>query len=537
MKRTLSLIVVLFTAGIPHLKAQSFNSVYENDLFVSPGRYVYSSDSSFHTSIRPYYIPEMREAFNYDSVLNSYQTAKFQNSKILNLIFNRHLIVLKKKDYGFTIDPQLDFEYGYDWKNKRSSWVNTRGFIAEGYIGKRFAFSTSFYENQSRPPLWINNYVERRKAMPGQGGVKSFGPGAWDYASSAGYISWSPSNHFNFQLGHGRQFWGDGYRSLILSDFSLYHPYFMISTNFWKIKYVNLYSQFSHPDVTDYSNGNGSSVFAKKYSTMHYLSFVPWKRFEISLFEAIIWQVNDSSFRRGFELSYLNPVIFYRPLEFNLGSYDNDLMGINLRFNAFDGVILYGQFVIDDLRIGDFLAGNGEYRDKYGIQTGVRAYDLFSITNLFVQAEFNSIRPYMYSHRSTVQNYSNTREPLAHPAGANTREVIFTGSYQFKRLYLNLKYVWEGFGLDSGKYNYGKNIFLGYVNYPHEYGNFTGQGLYTRMQQLELSANLLINPSYNLNLFAGVILRREVNSEMNNRYAFFSFGLRTSLRNIYYDFY
>jgi hypothetical protein len=535
MKRILLFIFPLLTCITS--TAQQLNSIYNNNTFVSFEKYIYSGDSSFHTSIRPYFVPEMKLAFNYDSIRNSYDIERFRNKKVLNLIFNRDLFVLKKKDFGFIIDPQVDFEYGYDGKNNWSSWINTRGFIAEGYIGKNFAFSTSFYENQSKPALWINNYVSRRLTMPGQGGVKAFGSNAWDYSNASGYISWSPSQHFNFQLGQGKQFWGDGYRSLILSDFSLYHPYFMITTNIWKIKYVNLYSEFSHPDVTDYTNNNGSSVFAKKYSSMQYLSFVAGKRWEISLFEAVIWQVNDSTFHRGFELSYLNPVIFFRPLEFNLGSFDNDLMGINLRFTAFKGVILYGQFLIDDMRIKDFLAGNGEYRDKYGVQTGIKTYDLFGIKNLFLQAEYNTIRPYVYSHRSPVQNYSNAREPLAHPAGANTKEAVLIANYNFKRLYFNMKYVWEGFGLDSGKLNYGKNIFRDYTDYPHEYGNRTGQGLHTSMNQLDITASFLINPSYDLTLFAAMTFRHEENSTMNNRYSYFSFGLRTSLRNLYYDFY
>jgi hypothetical protein len=34
-----------------------------------------------------------------------------------------------------------------------------------------------------------------------------------------GYISFNATKHINFQFGHDRQFWGDGYRSLIWSDF------------------------------------------------------------------------------------------------------------------------------------------------------------------------------------------------------------------------------------------------------------------------------------------------------------------------------
>jgi hypothetical protein len=456
--------------------------------------------------------------------------------KSTDVIFNRSLLILNKPDYGFTIDPLFDFEYGYDIRNKERSWLNTRGILIEGFIGKTVSFSSSFYENQALPPLWIREYTLKRHVIPGQGGVKGFGNEAFDFANSSGYVNWAPSKFFSFRLGHGKNFLGDGYRSMILSDFSSAYPYFMLTATYWKIKYISLTSQFSHPDVTDHTNDDGSSVYAKKYNTLHYLSLVPGKRWNISFFESVIWQSHDSSFNRGFELSYLNPVIFLRPVEFNLGSFDNEIMGLNLRFTATKRIVLYGQFVIDDMRIRDFLAGNGCFGNKYAYQAGIKTFDFPGIKNLNLRAEFNLIRPYTYSHRSPVQNYSNGREPLAHPAGANTKEAVFIAGYNYRRFYFNLKYNQEVTGLDSTGLNYGKNIFLSYNTYPKEYDNYTAQGRYTTLSQLDFTMSYLINPLTNMNIFISAILRKEDNSTMHKSYSYLSFGFRTSLRNLYYDF-
>jgi hypothetical protein len=372
--------------------------------------------------------------------------------------------------------------------------------------------------------------------MPGQGRTKPFGEGALDYANASGYISWSPGKFFNFQFGHGKQFWGDGYRSMILSDHSLYHPYLMITTTFWKIKYVNLYSQFSHPDVIDHVT-NGDPVYAKKYSTMHYLSYTPGKRWNISLFESIIWQASDSSYHRGFDFSYLNPVIFYRSIQFNLGDGDNALIGMNLRFTPIKGIALYGQFVIDEFKIKEMTSNKGWAGNKYAWQLGVKTFDLFKIENLNIQAEFNLIRPYMYSHYTTVQNYSNAKEPLAHPSGANIKEAVTIAKYNWKRLYFNVKYVWSGMGFDSDTVFYGKDIFRNPQNAQNEYGNRTGQGLHTTLNQIDFTVSYLVNPVTDMNLFISATYRKEKNSMIDNTYTYFSFGIRTSLRNLYYDFY
>lgn len=59
---------------------------------------------------------------------------------------------------------------------------------------------------------------------------------------ASGYVSYSSNKHFNFQVGHGKHFVGDGYRSLLLSDNALNYPYARITSTFGKLQYTNLYA-------------------------------------------------------------------------------------------------------------------------------------------------------------------------------------------------------------------------------------------------------------------------------------------------------
>jgi hypothetical protein len=527
-------LLLLFLLSPLIIKAQPSLSIYENNSFISFEKQVYSDTSDFHSSIRPFMNNDLKKALSYDSLMNEHRIARFSEKKVADLIFNKNLFSVHNEKFGITLDPLFDFSAGYDLRDDRSLWINTRGFLLQGHLGDKFAFSSSFYETQARQPLWIYKYAFTRITMPGQGRIKGLSNEGLDYANASGYISWSPSEFFNFQFGHGKQFLGDGYRSMILSDFSLYHPYLMVTTSFWKIKYINLFSQFSHPD--EKWETAGDPVYKKKYSTMHYLSFAPGKRFNISIFESIIWKMADSTFQRGFDINYLNPVIFYRPIEFNLGSGDNITMGLNLRYSISDGITVYGQFVFDEMRIKELTSGNGWVGNKFAWQTGVKGFDLFRIKNLYIQVEYNYIRPYMYTHITPVQSYSHAREPLAHPNGANTKEAVAIVRYNHKRLFFNMKYIWSGSGLDSTGINYGKNIFKAFSPYPFEYGNRTGQGLYTSLNQLDASVSYLVNPSTNMNIFISATIRKEENYKMKNNYCLINFGFRTSLRNLYYDF-
>jgi hypothetical protein len=100
----------------------------------------------------------------------------------------------------------------------------------------------------------------------------------------------------------------------------------------------------------------------------------------------------------GYEMSYFNPVIFYRPVEFYNGTSDNALMGIGLNIRLFKSLYLYSQFVLDDLIISRVNDGTGWWGNKYGLQTGIKSYNFMNIKGLFIRAELNFVRPYTYSH-------------------------------------------------------------------------------------------------------------------------------------------
>ena len=529
-----SLIILLLVALLPgQLCTQPLNLKYDHADWINIEQYLYTPGSMFHTSVRPYSIPEINQVVSYDSAINDYVIPRFRNGKVTQRIFNNHLLTVEENDFRMTINPLFDFSTGYERQEDKQTWTNTRGILVEGTVGEDFAFSTRFYENQSVFPGHIQDYIGKRRVVPGQGMVRGLN-GAMDYASAAGYLSYTPGEYFNFQLGHGNQFLGDGYRSLLLSDHAIYYPYFKINSTIWRFKYVNLWTQFNHPDA---GVKHGFNAFPHKYGAFQYLSFLAGKRWNISIFESVIWQAQDSIGYRGFDLNYLNPIVLFLPIENTTSSADNYTVGANISFNAHQQMTLYTQFLLDEFRFREMVAGNGWFGNKYGFQAGIKLFEPLNIKNLYIQAEYNLVRPYSYSHYLQVQSYTHFNEPLAYSFGANTKELIFRGNYHYKRFYLHIKFNHALFGLDQNNLNYGKNIFLNSKEYMNEYGNYIGQGLETTMEQLDGSVSYLVNPVTNMNLFAGFTYRTETNIEFDNTYFWINFGFRTSLRNLYYDFY
>lgn len=527
---------------------QTILSAQQNNLFLN--RQIYNwyepelnkQDVHFHTAIRPYRISELDSVVSYDDVfqLKKLNGDKFPG-KFWNWIAYDTIVGVSQPDFHMRIDPLINFAGGYDLENNgKGLWTNTRGVAISADIGEKrnVSFTTTVRENQAKYPDYLMRFIKTYQVVPGQGKVRNFKANAYDYLNATGYVSYTASKNFNFQLGHDKNFIGDGYRSMLLSDNSLYYPFFKITTTFWKIKYMNLYTQFD--DAMNGLDEDGANVvtgITRKWGSFHYLSFdlFPWV--QVGLFEGIIWPNNDTTLTRGFDVNYLNPVIFFRPIEFGLGSPDNAVLGANIKFIPFDDLIVYGQFLMDDLDVAAARAGEGYYRNKFGIQSGIKYY---GIKNLILQAEMNQANPYTYAHKEPVQNYAHYNQPLAHPLGANFREFIAIIDYRFwQRFYVEAKIQSAIVGLDQNESeNFGGDIYKSdftIPGFPDSYGNFIGQGLKTTIKSTDLRGGFLINPSINLNIEGQIFIRNFENDNEQIRTTMFMLALKTDLFNSYYD--
>lgn len=514
---------------IPLVK--DFNARYEP--------YLDKVGSDMHTSVKPYLSNEVRANSPYDSLNTHFlKDKKFNKTWGGRKLFQEHLAEVKKEDFSLFADVVFDFSYSKDSKTKESSYTNTRGLWAGGTIGQRFSFSTYFFENQCEYPSYVDSLIKFDGGIvPGQGRAKNL-YGSKDFAYASANISYSLKKYFTFQLGTDKNFIGEGYRSLLLSDYAFYYPYFKIEANIWKIKYMCLWTSYQDLLIAPPPNYNPDDFsYRKKYATYHYLDFNIGKnnRASIGIMEAVVWR-SDSVRAQSIDFNYVNPVILLRPVEWSLSSPDNVLMGFNAKFKINSHNLLYGQLLLDEFNLNALQANNGDYRNKFGIQFGYKAYDLFGIKNLRAQAEFNYVKPYTYSHRSSLSNYGHYNEPLAHPQGANFYESVNFINYHYKQWYFQLEVMYVKTGLDTAGINYGKNIFKSYEQPAGYTGNYMAQGLETSITYIDLKLAYLINPAYNLKLEAGITNRKSENKHNTLENNFIYFGLKTAICNHYYDF-
>lgn len=451
--------------------------------------------------------------------------------------------------FYLAIDPLFNLELGKDLSDTSSEklYKNTRGFLLRGTIGKKFAFESSFYENQATFASYIDQYITgtnklfpslsnyEYNVIPGQGRSKKFKANGYDYAMASGYISYSPCKIVNIQIGHGKHFIGDGYRSLLLSDNAFNYPFARITTTYKNIQYTNLYASFMN-----LTNGGDKippgieRLFQKKTASFQFLSISLWKHLNMGLFQGMIWEAADSTNRQHVNFNTFDPVIGVNALTYGFHHTNNVVGGLTLKLKVSNSILLYGQYLLDDLK-SERKRNVGK---KNGYQAGFRYTDVFTLKNLSIQAEYNTVRPYTYAAENPEQSYSHYNQALAHPLGANFNEVIAILNYRLKDFFTEFKFNYAKKGKDSLFVNFGGNIFRSDAQLFLPPGSKiqTTDGVATTLMYQDVHIGYLINPVTNLNVVIGLSNRTEQMGGKTSHTPFVYVGLRTSLSNYYYDF-
>lgn len=493
---------------------------------------LYNINTRFHTSMKPVIGDDAILTAKLDSLL-AIGTEETQTTWVGRKLFNEHLVEVNKEDYSFYLDFLPDLQIGRDREHKITTWINTRGYQLGGNVGKKFSFYSSGFENQSRFNNYLTNYINGKGVIPGQANDK-FGSSRltkdWAYATAV--LNYNVNKYLNITLGQDKNFVGDGYRSMLFSDVASPYPFLRLTGTLGNVKYMAMWSQFQDPlsPVLSYDNG-----FRKKWGAFHYLDWNVNNRLSVGFFDAIIWQGADEYGRRGFDVSYLNPIIFLRTVEGINGSPDNALIGFTSKYKLLSNMTVYGQFVADEFTAKEVFKGDGYWANKFAYQLGIKGFDAFKIKDLNYLLEFNTARPFTYSQRNSLLNYGHYTEALAHPMGANFREFLTIWNYQVKKWAFSAQANYANYGLDNGQ-NVGKDINASYDTRAMQNGYKTGGGLKTDFAYVDGRVSYVINPKYNLRLEAGAIFRQEKNSLMKDKTTMVTFGLRSSFRNIYQDF-
>jgi len=549
---------LLFLAWFHQLSAQSTNATLNDDYYHWIDRYEIKSGKivpGFFTSVKPYkrdaivqYVDTLEAAgfftsrsdqYNRDYLRNDsweWSQAETNESKkpFLKKLYRKKsdLVYVDIPEFDLHVNPVLYLGAGSDNRLDYPVTINTRGVEIRGMIDRKVGFYTFLGENQSVLPSYVDEQMSINPVVPHEGFWKDFKENGVDFFQARAYIDFNISKHIYLQFGNDRTFIGNGYRSLIFSDYSPPTLFVRANVKVWKINYM--YQLNRMPADVKSSN---KSRYPEKFMVFHHASINIGKKLNIGVFESVVFSPQDSTNNNTFDASYLNPVIFYRAIEQQYGSSDNALLGMDFKWNAFKGVSIYGQAVLDEFVLDEITAGNGWWANKFALQGGIKYIDALGVSNLDLQMEANVVRPYTYSHTTQYGSYSNYRQSLAHPLGGNFKELIGIVRYQpWPRLNLMAKAGYVNIGRDGEGENWGTDILKGGQTREQEYNNTIGQGVSNTIVSLNMTASYMLK--HNLFLDASQIIRQSKSdlSFYNNNTSITSVALRWNIPQRLYDF-
>ena len=502
-----------------------------------------SFSNSLHTTIKPYnrmaaanWLTEQQNHFPAKNGSDNFNfqylgadnipwsaTGLYDSPKPILKHFYRskaNLFQVHEHDFDLLINPGLYLLIATDPVNNKTYSVNSRAIELHGSIGRKLGFYAFVSENQHFAAQHERDFRSTWGSYPGAHLTKGFKDGGMDFLLARGYITFSPIPAISMQFGQDRNFIGHGMRSLLLSDFATDYPFLKISTRVWKLNYINLFARLT--DRYGYVAGSGNSrPYPAKYLALHYLSLNVFPKLNVGLFESVTFHDNNGD-GRGFDISYLNPIIFYRSVEHQLGDPDKMMVGATLAWLPVKNIKLHGQFMLNEFRFADLIEGNGHHANKFGYQIAADYTNVFGLDKLDFKIEYNRVRPYSYAHYTVgsndnwaVNSYSHYNQALAHPLGANFSELLLRLDAQpWSRLTARASATWADYGADSTGSNWGGNIFLDYRDYERELGNTVGQGVSTHL----LMVQALLSYQLRHNLFIDLDLRyRNLRSDLASR--------------------
>ncbi len=423
------------------------------------------------------------------------------------------LYAVNTKDFMFKINPVLYAQGGQEQEIDEFKYINTRGIEFRGMIDEKIGFYTFVSENQVFFPEYVKDRTEQDQAVQGQGFYKTFKDEGVDFFNARGYITFPVTKHVGVQFGHDKNFIGNGYRSLILSDYANNYLFLKLNTKVWRLNYQNLYTSL----VADYTRGVDTKL-PNKYMSLHHLSLNVTDWLNIGAFESVVSGRLDAN--------YLNPIIFYRAVEQDLGSPDNAILGTDFKVNFLKHFSCYGQFIVDEFNFNNFRDSTGWWGNKYGFQAGLKYIDVAGISNLDLQLEYNVVRPYTYTFRDSLANYSHYNQSLAHPLGANFEEFIGIIRYQpIPRLTITARQLVMNQGIDTANTNWGGSVFPSYITREREYDNYILQGVFSKT----FLTDITLSYQWRHNIFLDLRYLYRTNNLKTNNTSFTSFAVRMNI--------
>lgn len=291
----------------------------------------------------------------------------------------------------------------------RGTIANRLGYFLQASNGKQFGGSHEF-------ALFDPRLRASRKFNSDQQSYFDFTNGYLRY--DAGWLA--------LTIGREQILWGMGYLDrMMFSDNTVPFDFIKLDLHSGNLRYSFLTGSLISSDTLGHTASS-------KYIASHRLEFDIGSRLRLGLSEAILYSNQPPLF------TLLNPMAFLTSADLSSeisskGASDNEhnaLIWIDAEFHLMRNVRLNGTWLIDDIDFSKLsksdISGNVE---KFGWQGGVLWNDALGAENLLLSLEYTRIGPFVETHRTIVNSFTNWNLPLGDHLQPNSDEWAFGADY------------------------------------------------------------------------------------------------------------
>ncbi|MFC2149970.1 hypothetical protein ACFLQV_00555 [Calditrichota bacterium] len=335
-----------------------------------------------------------------------------------------HIWQRESEEFSIVFDPIVRFSIDADDEYtilRRTTGIALHG-TAKSKIGYYFRFTDSVERGKgkygNRNDLLDDNYGY---VGPLQSGEETY------YDMTEAYLTFQ-SEYFRAVFGKDRLRWGGmPDEGLLLSGLGPSYDHFR-----WQVEFLDIF-KFDHvvaqlrpfrtPEDTLYKTNGGwvRSIAAPKWLAAHKFEVMPWDWVIVGFGEAVVWGERD------LDIAYLNPLNFYYSAEHDGGDQDNALMWGYLLFRLPQGILMFGELLLDDLKLSTL--GEGDPGNRIGVAGGVQLSNL-KLDGLRINADYTRLQPYVYSHFYPVNRYSTWTTSLGSDLPPNADRFRLNASYR-----------------------------------------------------------------------------------------------------------
>lgn len=375
----------------------------------------------------------------------------------------RNLFSTNGNNYSLYFDPVIVRKSTFKKLHESSSedsviYTSENGFKIHGTIGDHLGFRIDVRDSKEQGS---RDYPEKTSTTMAGTGFASFKGDRAEFDETSAHLAYS-HGPFLLSYGRGENIWGRGRKgTLVLSEYSAPYDMLRFETGFWRLKFMFFASEIEqYPPIAKFNYNNtgvvSDSVVVKKHLTGHRVEIDVTNRINIGLYEAIIYGGR-------WDLSYLNPLMFFKGADHANGDHDNAVMGMDFRIFVHRSHSIYGEFFIDDITTTKL--GTDWYGNKLAYQLGSFIVEPFALKDTDTRIEYTRISPWVYTHRYPINTYTNYGDVLGHPIGPNSDELLMEIRKRFtRRLHTSLFFSRRRHGKNPDGENVGGNPLEGFKN-------------------------------------------------------------------------